>query len=59
MVVEWFGFGDEFDDVDIFLWELSNEVWQVLCGDDVLFDNVVDVDVDEEFVDEQEFDYQE
>ncbi|GAE74018.1 hypothetical protein JCM18916_3590 [Cutibacterium acnes JCM 18916] len=53
------GFGDESDDADTLLRELSNEAWQALRGDDVPSDNAVDVDVDEELADEQESDHQE
>ncbi|MEA5643340.1 MAG: DUF3151 domain-containing protein, partial [Cutibacterium granulosum] len=53
------GFGDESDDADTLLRELSDEAWQALRGDDVPSDNAVDVDVDEELADEQESDHQE
>ena len=59
MAAERLGFGDESDDADTLLRELSNEAWQALRGDDVPSDNAVDVDVDEELADEQESDHQE
>jgi len=59
MAAERLGFGDESDDADTLLRELSDEAWQALRGDDVLSDNAVDVDVDEELTDEQEPDHQE
>ena len=59
MAAERLGFGDESDDADTLLRELSDEAWQALRGDDVPSDNAVDVDVDEELTDEQEPDHQE
>ena len=48
MAAERLGFGDESDDADTLLRELSDEAWQALRGDDVPSDSAVDVEVDED-----------
>ena len=47
MAAERLGFGDEADDADTMLRELSDEAWRALCGDDVPSGSAVDVDVAE------------
>ena len=60
MAAERLGFGDESDDADTLLRELSDEAWRALRGDEVPADGAVDVEVGEDESDgDQENDHQE
>ena len=60
MAAERLGFGDESDDADTLLRELSDEAWRALRGDEVPTDGAIDVEVGEDESDgDQENDHQE